>query len=331
MQPPIKPALAQAPVTTVRPAVPHFWTTRGGSIAAADIERARAVRIEDEIARRDIKLKREGAELVGPCPVCGGRNRFAVNTRKQVFNCRGCGTGGDVIKLMQFLDGCDFVSAIGTLVGDCVRTPTARPPNTKRSDDEDDKASAAAWLWSQRQPITKGTPPWSYLRKRGYTGPIPATLGYLPPRGPHPPAMIAAFGVADELEPGTLAAPKVVRGVHLTRLTSEGDKALNVAGKTKIMLGVCKGTPITISPPNDLLGMAVTEGIEDALSVYQLAGLGVWAAGAGGFMPALAPLIPDYIEAVTVYAHDDDTGRTNAIDLARALNARGIEIFVQGL
>jgi hypothetical protein len=46
---------------------------------------------------------------------------------------------------------------------------------------------------------------------------------------------------------------------------------------------------------------------------------------------ALAPLIPDYIEAVTIYAHDDDTGRSNAIDLARAIKARGIEVFVQGL
>jgi hypothetical protein len=143
--------------------------------------------------------------------------------------------------------------------------------------------------------------------------------------------MIAAFGVADEPEPGTLAAPKKVPGVHLTRLTSEGDKAPNADGKSKIMFGVCKGAPITISPPNDLLGMAVTEGIEDALSVYQGTGLGVWAAGAAGFMPALAPLIPDYIETVTIYAHGDDTGRNNAIDLAGAIKARGIEVFMQGL
>jgi hypothetical protein len=143
--------------------------------------------------------------------------------------------------------------------------------------------------------------------------------------------MIAAFGMADEPEPGTLSAPEIVTGVHLTRLTAEGDKAQNAAGKAKIMLGVCKGAPITISPPNDLLGMAVTEGIEDALSVYQTTGLGVWAAGSAGFMPAFAPLIPDYIEAVTIYAHDDDTGRSNAIDLARAIKARGIEVFVLGL
>jgi hypothetical protein len=160
-------------------------------IAAAYIERARGVRIEDEIARRGIKLKRQGSELVGPCPVCGGRDRFGVSIRKQVFNCRGA-IGGDVIALVQHLDGCDFVSAITTLTGDGVRIRTTPPPKlTKRHDDEDDKASKATWLWSQRKPITEGTPPWLHLRKRGYTGPIPATLGYLPPRGPHPAAMIA--------------------------------------------------------------------------------------------------------------------------------------------
>jgi hypothetical protein len=143
--------------------------------------------------------------------------------------------------------------------------------------------------------------------------------------------MIAAFGIAGELdEPGTISAPKSLVGVHLTHLTAEGEKAPNAAGKTKIMRGMCKGAPITISPPNDLLGMTVTEGIEDALSVYQGTGLGVWAAGSAGFMPALAPLIPDYIETVTIYAHNDDAGRSNAIALARAIKARGIEVLVQG-
>jgi hypothetical protein len=146
----------------------------------------------------------------------------------------------------------------------------------------------AAWLWSQRRPITEGTLPWLYLRKRECSGPIPALL------------------------------------------TPDGNKAPNAAGKAKIMRGVCNGAPITISPPNDLLGMAVTEGIEDGLSVYQGTGLCVWSAGSAVFMPALAPLIPDFIDTVTIYAHDD-AGRGYAIDLARAIKARGIEVLVQGL
>jgi phage/plasmid primase-like uncharacterized protein len=300
-------------------------------ISITDIARARAIRIEDEIARRGITLKRAGAEQFGPCPVCGGTDRFAINVHKQVFNCRVCGAKGDVIALVQHLDDVSFKDAITTLTGDGAGT-TPPPKPAKPHDDEDDKASKAAWLWSQRKPIIQGTPPWLYLRKRAYTGPIPGTLAYLPPRGPYPAAMIAAFGMAAECdEPAIISAPKAVTGVHLTRLTADGDKAPNADGKPKIMRGVCKGAPITISPPNDLLGMAVTEGIEDGLSIYQATGLGVWAAGSAVFMPALAPLIPDYIETVTIYAHDDDSGRTNTIDLARAIKARGIEVFVQGL
>ena len=301
------------------------------NFSAAEIERAHAARIEDEIARRGIALKSVGAELIGPCPVCGGRDRFGISIRKQVFNCRGCGAKGDVIALVQLLDGCTFKDAITKLTGDGQRrqgTPKA-PERSARKDDQT-KAAKAAWLWSQRKPIIEGTPSWLYLRKRGYTGAIPATLGYLPPRGPYPAAMIAAFGVAAELLPGIISAPEQVIGVHLTRLTADGDKAPNADGKAKLMHGVCRGAPITISPPNDLLGMVVTEGIEDALSVYQGTGLGVWAAGSAVFMPALAPLIPDYIETVTVYAHDD-TGRGYAIDLARDIKARSIEVRVQGL
>jgi hypothetical protein len=121
-------------------------------IAATDIERARAVRIEDEIARRGIQLKRASAELVGPCPVCGGDDRFAIHTKKQLWNCRKCEVGGnDAISLVRHLDGCDFVSAITTLTGDGARIRTTPPPKlTKRHDDEDDKASKATWLWSPK-------------------------------------------------------------------------------------------------------------------------------------------------------------------------------------
>jgi hypothetical protein len=302
-------------------------------IASDDIARARAVRLEDEIARRGLKLRRAGAELFGACPVCGGTDRFAIHTKKQVWNCRRCAAGGDVIKLVQHIDGYDFAAAIATLAGNTARaTPQAKPAPARRDDrDDEQRVSSASWLWSQRKPITEDTPPWLYLRKRGFAGPIPATLGCLPARDQHPAAMISAFGMADEPEPGIRTAPKVVRGVHLTRLTAEGDKAPNADGKAKIMLGTCKGAPIVMSPPNDLLGMAVTEGIEDGLSVYQATGLGVWVAGAAGFMPALAPLVPDYIEAITIYAHDDKAGRDNAITLARALKARGIEVLMQRL
>lgn len=87
-----------------------------------DASRARTVKIEDEIARRGIKnLRRVGRELVGPCPKCGGDDRFAINIKENVWNCRQCKTdtdGGDVIGLVQWLDGIDFTAAVTKLVGE---------------------------------------------------------------------------------------------------------------------------------------------------------------------------------------------------------------------
>jgi AAA domain/CHC2 zinc finger len=89
--------------------------------------RARSVPIEDEIARRGIRLRGKN-ERCGPCPKCGGNDRFSINVAKQVFNCRGCETGGDVIDLVGHLDGVDFVTACSTLVND--PPPKVRPTNT---------------------------------------------------------------------------------------------------------------------------------------------------------------------------------------------------------
>jgi hypothetical protein len=92
-------------------------------------------------------------------------------------------------------------------------------------DDLKRKADTAAWLWGRRKPVSESNAAGLYLRKRGYGGQFPATLGYLPPHSKHPPAMIAAFGFCDEPEPGTIRPPGLVTGVHLTRLTPQGGKA----------------------------------------------------------------------------------------------------------
>lgn len=81
------------------------------------IASARAVRIEDELARRGVNLNGK-VERDGPCPKCGGDNRFSINVKKQLFNCRGCGVGGDVIDLVRHLDGVDFNRACETLAGE---------------------------------------------------------------------------------------------------------------------------------------------------------------------------------------------------------------------
>jgi DNA primase len=99
------------------------------TIPDAQVADARAVRMEDVIARRGIKLRRSGKELIGACPQCGGEDRFGVNTAKQVFNCRQCKATGDVISLIEHIDRCDFTAAVETLTGKS--KPSSKATNGK--------------------------------------------------------------------------------------------------------------------------------------------------------------------------------------------------------
>jgi hypothetical protein len=189
------------------------------------------------------------------------------------------------------------------------------------------------WLWSASVPIASASPPLVYLREaRRYRGPIPATLRWLPPRKPeHHHVLIAAFGLATEPEPGVLSvADAAVVAVHLTLLQPDGTAKADVDIPKLIIGQGSAGVPICIAPPNDVLGLAITEGIEDGLSAHCATGLGVWVAGSAGRMPPLADMVPIYVDCVTVVADADPAGRRHAVKLAARLVARGIETRLAG-
>jgi Toprim domain len=184
----------------------------------------------------------------------------------------------------------------------------------------------ALWLWRRRRLIA-GSIAETYLREvRRYHGQFPATIGFLPARGEHPPAMIAAFGVIEEMEPGVVAInDAAVRGIHITKLKLDGVGKADTE-RNKIVIGRCVGSPIVLAPVNDLLGLAICEGIEDALSTYEATGLGAWAAGAASRLPGLAQVIPEYVESLSILVDGDNAGRQHSAELARRAAARGIEV-----
>ena len=195
------------------------------------------------------------------------------------------------------------------------------------------RAKALA-LWQRREPLA-GTPAEAYLRQpRGIACVLPATLGYLPPRGDYRSALIAAFGIPDEPAPGLLAiADQAVVGVHLTKLKPDGSGKAEAPGQAEDHgRPPSSGFPIVLAPPNDSLGLAIAEGIEDALSIHEATGLGAWAAGAAGRLPKLAARIPAWIDCVTIAAHADPARRPRAPSSSPELLAeRGIETLVEGL
>lgn len=83
--------------------------------------------IERLCADRGLNLKKIAAnELAGSCPKCGGTDRFSINTKDQVFNCRGCAKGGKgPIDLTMFIDGTELDAAVEKLTG-------KPPPKTER-------------------------------------------------------------------------------------------------------------------------------------------------------------------------------------------------------
>jgi CHC2 zinc finger len=96
------------------------------------IDKAKETDIDRIVRTRNIKLVGRPPELAGPCPQCGGTDRFSVHLGKQVFNCRGCGAKGrGAIDLVMFLDGCTFFAAVETTTGEPPPddTGTARRPD----------------------------------------------------------------------------------------------------------------------------------------------------------------------------------------------------------
>jgi DNA primase len=65
---------------------------------------------------RYTSLRRHGREELGLCPLHDDRRpSLRVNPDKGVWYCHPCGTGGDVIRFIQLVEGVDFKGALAVL------------------------------------------------------------------------------------------------------------------------------------------------------------------------------------------------------------------------
>jgi hypothetical protein len=267
------------------------------------------------------------------CPLCGPDRRTPINQKRKVlriwhdqpdfitYHCERCGVNGY---------GHDRKSSAHidrTRLLRLVKQAEARQVAHTRQ-----RRKVARWLWEGAEPI-EGTLAERYLRSRGITCPLPATLRFRHARAPHPPAMLAAFGIPAERAPGCLDVGRMmIHGVHVTYLKSDGTgKAPDGEGRGKLMIGPSMSLPIVLAPVSDGGGLAIAEGIEDALSLHQATGLGAWAAGCANRLPALARAVPQYVTSVTLSVDDDKAGRRYAHELAgelAKLRGRRLEIIM---
>ncbi len=257
------------------------------------INEAKALPISDVVDRLGIAgLKRMGGELVGPCPLCGGRDRFAINLRSNVFLCRRCDIrGGDQIALVRQILNLSFLEALDWLCGEraaavdpkeIARRRARAEASRRRQEEYAARAQAQARrdaqrIWKQSRPAT-GTQVAEYLERRGITmralPSIPRSIRYLPE---HPyvrreggelisahcgPAMIAV--IQDPEGRGT--------AVHQTWIdlkNETGKAAITWQGKklpAKLVRGSKKGGAIRLHSPAGADTLVVGEGIETTLS-----------------------------------------------------------------
>lgn len=105
------------------------------------VARARAVTVAEAAVLCGFRLGRR--EWTGPCPRCGGRDRFSINAAKQVFNCRACGGGGDGIALVAHVRGFDAATRAGFLEACAAALGEPVPEGGERLTDAERDASAA--------------------------------------------------------------------------------------------------------------------------------------------------------------------------------------------
>jgi putative DNA primase/helicase len=196
----------------------------------------------------------------GPCPVCGGRDRFRWDNKdgKGTFYCSQCGAG-DGFELLKRLKGWDFKQAaaeVESVVG------AVKPEQPRRVLSHDEQRAAMRKRWKECRVVAAGDPVAKYLKRRVGVDDVPAILRSAPDR----PAMVALMQAPD----GRASM------VHTTFLTEDGNKAPMDNCRLMMPGTIAEGSAVRLAPHDDVLGIA--EGIETALSATVLTGIPCWSA-----------------------------------------------------
>jgi hypothetical protein len=299
------------------------------TIPADVIDLARSVDILEAAKQLSARIKKVRAEWIGPCLSCGGRDRFAINTRKQVFNCRGCGAKGDVIALVQLALGVGFREAVEELAGATETRARSKPraPGPAPAGEEKDAArnSGLALAIFDRARSVRGTIAEQYLAEiRGVDLDQLLELEDVLRFDPACP-----FG--GRVLPCLVALVRNIltdapQAIQRTARSATGDKI------ERMSLGPTKGGAIKLWPDSEVTtGLVVGEGMETtAAAATRVTHRGTllapgWslidAAGLAGF-PVLGG-----VEALTILTDNDAAGLDAADECERRCSRPGAKWF----
>lgn len=253
----------------------------------------------------------------GPCPICGGKDRWRfLNTGGSgTWHCNHCGNGSG-IELVKKLKGWDFKTAAQEV--ERIITNGVRPEKPKMKMDEEKRIQALRDLYRTSSPVTRDDIVDRYLRGRGidvamYSEDLRTCL-VCPVSGVTGvsvmPAMLAVIRDADG-KPVTM---------HRTYLQNARKAQFDTP--RRVMPGALpKGGCIRLGEYSLGQPLGIAEGIETALSAAAFFEHPVWAATNAQMLRDWMP--PADVEAVNIYADNDAdkafTGQCAAFDLAHRL------------
>jgi putative DNA primase/helicase len=258
----------------------------------------------------------------GPCPICGGTDRFRFDNRegRGTWICNQCGAG-DGFQLLERLYRWPFAEARRRVIEATgidrgprvlrVPVPPREPPRAGPTD-------RVLRLRRDQCRVADCPDAVAYLQARGLW-PLPprttlrahATLEYFDQgerKGRHPALIAEIRDVAGELV-----------SVHVTYL--QGGQKLDAPAPRKILSALTPGRigcAVRLMPAGQALGIA--EGIETALSAAVLEQVPVWAALNAGMLARFEP--PPGVTLLRIYPDRDEAGLTAALRLAEQLQCR---------
>ena len=258
----------------------------------------------------------------GPCPMCGGKDRFRFDDKdgRGTYFCSGCGAG-DGVQLAMGITGLSFrdVAREVERIAGTVRPTTTRP---ERSDD--DKLVALRRAFMASKPIERDDEAYRYLAGRGLRlYDLPESVR-LHPSLPYWDGGAVLGKFATMLATVTDAAGRAV-SLHRTYL-QDAQKA-PVPEPKKQMEGLpIAGAAIRLTPVSRTLGIA--EGIETALAAAELFEVPVWSCISTSGIESFEP--PQGVEHVVIFADNDANfaGQAAAYRAAHRLALKGYEVEV---
>lgn len=247
----------------------------------------------------------------GPCPLCGGQDRYRFDDKEGSgsYYCNGCGPGSGAILLRKF-HGWDFrtmADAIDRIIGtDGPVRPQCQTkhPDTGRANDRLRRLKQILAEAADRDLVA------DYLTGRGLAI-APSILcghGLLPYR--HDGKMLGRFPA---MVAPILGPDGGLQSIHRTYLKADLPKRKMVMPPVETI----RGGAVRLFHPNDRLGIA--EGIETAIAAQHKFGIPTWSVLSTGGMKTFDP--PAGVRYLTIFADNDENfaGQTAAYDLARRL------------